>query len=571
MSDLAARTLSQGLQAFVPVAIWIAWAARHHGSLERFWTRIAIALALPVTVLASQWFRLSMHQSQWEAALAASALIPALWFLAHVTGARRWPPLPMLLAVSIVLLIVRQSMEMGATALVIIGARSSPALTWLAIGALIALIAAVACSSGIRRLPERSFRPAMIAFAALFIAQLALYTIHESAESGWLPSSEALHTATEPYGPDGQFGRFVSILLVVVPFGAAIASAATRRVGSTIPASSALRLFHPRAALLLVLVSMPVLAEVGVRSVSSRADGGAATSAALSTALRSPHVLFRQTATDAAYGTIGVAPLERPNGPRLGAVLECERVAFAAGHGICLRADRGVFTTYKALLLDQDLQIRGMIPLDGTPSRARISPDGRVGAVTVFVAGDGYTNVALSTRTILIDMAAGEVLGDLEQFTTWRDGARFKAIDFNFWGVTFTRDSNVFYASLQTGGKVYLVKGDLGLRKLIVLNENVECPSISPDNTMIAFKKRVDGAPIRWRFAVLDIASGREWLLGPETRSVDDQIEWLDAKHVLYAVPRAESAVSDVWVAPVDGSDVAHIYIPAAESPAVVH
>jgi hypothetical protein len=570
MSDLTARTLSQGLQALVPVAIWIAWAARHHGRLERLWTRVALAVSLPVTVVASQWFRVSMHQSQWEAALAASALIPALWFLAHVTGARRWPPLPMLLAGAIVLLIVRQSMEIGATVLAIRDAGSAVALRSLVIGSVMAILAAAACSSGMKRLSERTFHVAMIAFAALFIAQLALYTIHESAESGWLPSSEALHTATEPYGPDGRFGRFVSIFLVVLPFGAAFVTAVSRRIDSAGPVSSAARLFHPRAALLLILVSMPVLAEVGVRSVSSHAEGATA-SAALGTALKTPHVLFRQTATDAAYGTIGVAPLERPDGPRLGAGLACERVAFAADRGICLQANRGVFTTYKALLLDHDLRTRGTIPLDGTLSRARISPDGRVGAVTVFVAGDGYTNVALSTRTILIDMAAGEVLADLEQLTTWRNGARFKSPDFNFWGVTFTRDSNVFYASLQTGGKVYLVRGDLGLRKLTVLKENVECPSISPDDRMIAFKKRVEGAPVRWRFALLDIATGHDWLLGSETRSVDDQIEWLDAKHVLYAVPRPESAVSDVWAAPIDGSGPAHVYIPSAESPAIVH
>ena len=188
----------------------------------------------------------------------------------------------------------------------------------------------------------------------------------------------------------------------------------------------------------------------------------------------------------------------------------------------------------------------------------------------MFVAGEVYTNASLSTRTILIDMAAGEVLGDLEAFTTWRDGARFKAADFNFWGVTFTRDSNVFYASLQTGGRTFLVRGDLGLRKFVVVRDNVECPSLSPDDGIIAFKKRVEGAPVRWRFALFDVATRRERLLDAETRSVDDQIEWLDSRHVLYAVPRPESAVTDVWIAPTDGSAPARVFIPSAESPAVV-
>ena len=45
----------------------------------------------------------------------------------------------------------------------------------------------------------------------------------------------------------------------------------------------------------------------------------------------------------------------------------------------------------------------------------------------------------------------------------------------------------------------------------------------------------------------------------------------LDATHVLYGVPRPDSAVTDVWVAPIDGSAPARVFIPAAESPVVVH
>jgi hypothetical protein len=585
MSDLAARTLSQGLQAFVPVAMWMTWAARHHGPRERFWTRLALAAALPACVLATALFRVSTHQSQWEAALAATALIPGLWFMAEVTGSGTQTPLPLLGFAAIVLLVVRQAMQVGTAFVPVIDARSFQGLVSIGAGLATALAASALCGACLRRLPARPFRAALIAFAALFIAQLALYMFHESAEARWLPSSEALHTATEPYGPEGIYGRYISDLLVILPLSAALASAIAARLTSMFPSSDAARAFRPHAALLLVLISMPVLAEVGVRSVASRTNAMAAAPAALAAALQGPHVLFRHTATDAAYGAISVAPLDRPDASRVSAGLTCERLAYAAGQGICLRANRGVFTTYTAVLLDRDLRPRGTIPLDGSVSRTRISPDGRVGAITVFVAGDGYTNLSLSTRTILIDMAAGEVLGDLEQFSTWRDGARFKRADFNFWGVTFTRDSNVFYASLQTEGRTFLVRGDLGLRKLVVVRDNVECPSLSPGNDIIAFKKRVEGTacradaecdpasgggPVRWRFALLELSSGREWLLDAETRSVDDQIEWLDSTHVLYGVARPDSAVTDVWVAPIDGSAPARVFIPDAESPAVV-
>jgi hypothetical protein len=112
-------------------------------------------------------------------------------------------------------------------------------------------------------------------------------------------------------------------------------------------------------------------------------------------------------------------------------------------------------------------------------------------------------------------MSSGDVIGELEQFSTWRDGARFKAVDFNFWGVTFASDPNTFYATLRTAGSTYLVRGDLALRRLTVLHDNVECPSISPDNRLLAF----ESASVRddWRLAV-DLQTMTERLIAAETR-----------------------------------------------------
>jgi Tol biopolymer transport system component len=59
-----------------------------------------------------------------------------------------------------------------------------------------------------------------------------------------------------------------------------------------------------------------------------------------------------------------------------------------------------------------------------------------------------------------------------------------------------------------------------------VPRENVECPSLSPDGTRIAIKKRVDNVPGNWRLAVLDLSTLQDTLLNDETRSVDDQGSW---------------------------------------------
>jgi hypothetical protein len=293
----------------------------------------------------------------------------------------------------------------------------------------------------------------------------------------------------------------------------------------------------------------------------------------VATLAHAPHLLIRHAGTDANYNHLSVAPIAEPNARRATTSLECERLSFGGGRGLCLQADRGVFTTYRAVIFDDQFKVVHSMKLDGSPTRTRVSRDGRVGAMTVFVSGQehGYASSSFSTKTTIVDLASGDDLGQLEQFTTWRDGQRFSAKDFNFWGVTFTSNSNIFYASLKTAGQTYLVRGELGLRKLTVLHQNVECPAVSPDDRLIAYKKRVGGNLAPWRFYVLDVATMRERPIAGEKRSIDDQLEWFDDRHVLYSARRSsQSAVLDVWIAAVDSDEPAREFVVQADSPIVV-
>ena len=249
----------------------------------------------------------------------------------------------------------------------------------------------------------------------------------------------------------------------------------------------------------------------------------------------------------------------------------CEAVHFAGGRGICLTADRGVFTTFAAEILDAGFAPRLTVPLKGGPSRCRVSADGKLAALTVFISGHSYASVDFTTQTLLLDATTGRVLADLEEFAVTRDGRPFRSQDFNFWGVTFTPDSKSFYCTLSTNRQHLLVRGDVARRTATVVHENVECPSLSPDGTRIAYKKRLpDPGRVQWQLHVLDLASGRETPL-PETRSVDDQMEWLDDENVLYAIPQNEhSASTDVWRAAVDGRRPPERLLAAASSPAVI-
>ena len=56
-------------------------------------------------------------------------------------------------------------------------------------------------------------------FLLVFVAQLLIYGFHELTEANLFPGSEALHWATEPYGPDGIYGQYLTYMLVAVPLG----------------------------------------------------------------------------------------------------------------------------------------------------------------------------------------------------------------------------------------------------------------------------------------------------------------------------------------------------------------
>ena len=237
----------------------------------------------------------------------------------------------------------------------------------------------------------------------------------------------------------------------------------------------------------------------------------------------------------------------------------CLRFYEAGGSAVCLTVARsGV--DFRAKILDHAGRVRHTLTLLGVPSRARVAPNGRIGAMTTFVTGDSYTTPGqFSTRTTILDMVKGKPLVDLEKFKVTKDGEEIRSQDFNFWGVTFARDSDEIYATLATGGHHYLVHGRVSTRALEVVRDNVECPSLSPDGTRIAYKRR-DGKPWHWRLHVLDLRTGADVAVA-EPRPIDDQAEWLDNARLLYDIG------VDVWVAPADGGGRAQRFLAHAASP----
>jgi high-affinity iron transporter len=66
-------------------------------------------------------------------------------------------------------------------------------------------------------------------FLLVFVAQLLIYGFHELTEANILPNSGPLHDATEPYGPDGVYGQYLTYLLVALPLAWLAISSLTGR------------------------------------------------------------------------------------------------------------------------------------------------------------------------------------------------------------------------------------------------------------------------------------------------------------------------------------------------------
>lgn len=276
----------------------------------------------------------------------------------------------------------------------------------------------------------------------------------------------------------------------------------------------------------------------------------------------------RSGSPDGKDGSLGVASVGSLGDARFAEAFRCDRVHMSGGRGVCLGRQGRFPVRYIATIFDSQFQPSREIELVGTPSRVQVASSGRLAGTTVFVSGHSYADNSFSTRASILDLESGSFLiEDFETLPVRRNGQVFREIDFNFWGVTFAADSRTFYATLGTGGKIYLVRGNVDDRVLEVVADDVECPSLSPDNTRIAFKQReaTGIGPVKWAVAVLDLASGSRTRLA-ESRSVDDQVQWIDDQRVMYAMPGDEPAVMDMWAVQADGSGSPSQFLSSAHS-----
>jgi high-affinity iron transporter len=230
-------TLREGLEAFLIVAISLAY-LRKSGRRELVsavhW---GIALSVLISIGAAVLFERAANHSLWEGVLASVAAVSVasltvhMWRTArriktdiegHLLLSARKTGTAAFLGVFFftLLMITREGMETALLMGTLLFQQTSVTIiTGAAFGTLSAAAVAWLWSRYGHRVNLGLFFQVTAVFLLVFVVQLLIYGFHELAEARVFPYSEPLHWATEPYGPDGRYGQYLSYMLVLMPLG----------------------------------------------------------------------------------------------------------------------------------------------------------------------------------------------------------------------------------------------------------------------------------------------------------------------------------------------------------------
>jgi high-affinity iron transporter len=230
-------TLREGLEAFLIVAISLAYlrkTGRHTLIPAVHW---GIVVSVLVSIAAGLLLAKAANQALWEGVLALVAAVLVGSLIVHMWRAGRYMKRNIegrLESSSskagaaaffgvfffTLLMISREGME---TALLmnalLFQVKSVQIIAGAVGGTVIAAFVAWLWSRYGHRVNLARFFQVTALFLMVFVVQLVIYGFHEMTEANIFPYSEPLHNATEPYGPDGIYGQYLTYLLVLLPVG----------------------------------------------------------------------------------------------------------------------------------------------------------------------------------------------------------------------------------------------------------------------------------------------------------------------------------------------------------------
>lgn len=252
----------------------------------------------------------------------------------------------------------------------------------------------------------------------------------------------------------------------------------------------------------------------------------------------------------------------------------CLRVHLAADRGLCLSQQDTVVPSYQATFFEaSNPEIEVKSYPSGLPSRTRISPDGSFSAVTTFVSGTSYADVGSGETTTLVtidDIDGPLRIRGAHQLAIDSNNDRYAIFDAQYWGMTFV-DEDEFYITGFYGDAPEIMRGRLSDMTAEPTGWVGSCPSVSPDGQTVVYKEIRDTGG--FDLIAVDVATNERWTLG-ESRSVDDQVEWLDNDTILYALhpEGGETPLQpefDIWMLDIAEGSEPVLFLPNADSPAV--
>ena len=235
MSQAFIITLREGLEAFLIVAISLAYLRKTGRKQLVSAVHWGIGLSVLISAGAAFLFSRASNQALWEGILGITAALLVSTLIVHMWrhGKRMKRDIETRLESSAVqlgtkafigvflftvLMITREGMETALLMGTLIFQNSAANITGgAAAGVLCAAFVAWLWSRYGHRVNLALFFQVTALFLAVFVVQLFIYGFHELMEANLFVGSEWWHDATEPFGPDGRYGKFLSYMLVVMP------------------------------------------------------------------------------------------------------------------------------------------------------------------------------------------------------------------------------------------------------------------------------------------------------------------------------------------------------------------
>lgn len=163
-----------------------------------------VAVVFVSTLVVQMWRHARYLKRETETKLDALSARPSPWWAA-------WG-----VFVFTVLMVAREGIE---TALMLTQVHHPAFVLGAGLGALVTVGMSVLWVKCSHLMNLKLFFQVTSLFLLLFLGQILLYSFHELSEAGILPASEAFHAATEPFSPDGLYGRWFSLATVGVCLG----------------------------------------------------------------------------------------------------------------------------------------------------------------------------------------------------------------------------------------------------------------------------------------------------------------------------------------------------------------